>query len=121
VDGPLHSFEDISWATDLNISFDDTYVAQALPFAFPFYGNEYNSVFVTSNGLLTFSEGGSYSFGNDALPSAGAPNNMICAFWDDLDPEEGGTVRYYHDPTATGRSSSGTVWPTTATTSPTTM
>jgi hypothetical protein len=22
---------------------------------------------------------------------------MICAFWDDLDPGEGGTVRYYHD------------------------
>jgi hypothetical protein len=92
--GPAFGFYDISWATDLNISFDDTYVAQALPFAFPFYGVDYSTVYVTSNGLLSFSENGNSSFGNDALPSAVFPNNMICAFWDDLDPGFGGTVRY---------------------------
>jgi hypothetical protein len=95
--GPAFGFYDISWTADLNISLDDTYVAQALPFAFPFYGAEYTSVFVGSNGLLTFTESGANVYNNNALPSASSPNNMICAFWDDLDPEEGGTVHYLDD------------------------
>jgi len=73
----------------LPLSNDDA-VKIALPFSFPFGGNSYDSVWVGSNGFLTFGvanidPGESVS---DLL--FGPPR--IAAMWDDLDPGSGGTV-----------------------------
>ncbi len=57
----------------------------ALPFAFPYFGGEYRSLRISSNGFLTF-------LGEDpapqptALPSPLAPRATIAPFWADLDP-----------------------------------
>jgi len=67
----------------LSLSGDDVATSVALPFAFSFYGTAYSSAWVTTNGLLSFTAG-SVSWSNGSLPSAGAPNAAIYAYWDDL-------------------------------------
>jgi len=70
---------------------DDSSSLVVLPFQFPFYGVDQDSIYVGSNGVLGL--GASITaFSNGALPTAGTPDNMICALWDDLNPSVGGTV-----------------------------
>ncbi len=102
-DGPEVEFQDIS-ATGDAVDFtpvgtvypggDEGYADVELPFAFNFYGTEYDSVRVYSNGFLTFSDFVGNSFGNQAIPSGASVNNIIAPFWDDLDQSvtDGGTT-----------------------------
>ena len=75
----------------LTLSNDDS-LKLNLPFAFPFYGNTYTQLWVSSNGFITFEQSGTTAYYNQCLPNAGAPNNGIFAFWDDLDPSSQGGV-----------------------------
>lgn len=70
---------------------DDDSVAQTIAFPFEFYGRRFTSLFVNSDGNLTFEEGDSASTerGLDRLAS-GAPR--IAPFFADLDPSAGGGV-----------------------------
>ena len=62
---------------------DDAFTNIALPFTFTFYGSPYATANVTSNGLLSFTDGtGVYT--NTAIPDAGIPNTAIYAYWDDM-------------------------------------
>jgi hypothetical protein len=78
-------FEDIS-ATGTVIAgltgVDDVSVSIPVGFNFPFYGTSHTSVFVSSNGLLTFSTGNT-AFTNADLTASPA-QAAIAAFWDDL-------------------------------------
>lgn len=67
---------------------DQTVRGIDLPFAFPFYGTTYDSVNICSNGFVSFTSGAA-TLGNVALPNAATstPENLIAAFWDDLDPD----------------------------------
>jgi len=60
---------------------DDNYWALSLPWEFNFYGTEYNSVYVSSNGFLNFGSGSSeYSNSQAGLLDA----VRIAPLWDDL-------------------------------------
>ncbi len=73
---------------------DQTTGAVSLGFTFPYYGNNYTSCYISTNGWLSFLPryssiaGGWYT--NTALPTAdtnqygGAPRGAIFAWWDDL-------------------------------------
>jgi hypothetical protein len=61
---------------------DDVSVSVAMPFSFNLYGTGYSSIFVSSNGLLTFGTDNS-QFTNADLTSA-PPQAAIAPFWDDL-------------------------------------
>jgi subtilisin family serine protease len=61
---------------------DDSFASVTLPFGFNFYGTGYTSLFVSSNGLITFGSGNT-SFSNTAL-SSGPTQAAIAPFWDDL-------------------------------------
>lgn len=99
--GPAYSFVDIS-ATGNALTLqptgtfnpaDEGLATVNLPFPVTFYGNLYNKVVVSSNGFVTFDT--SYfenSFTNQALPNTNPPNNLIAAFWDDLDGSSAGTI-----------------------------
>jgi hypothetical protein len=88
VSGEQYSFTDISTSgTALTISDpDDTIVnGVALPFTFRYYGVNYTTLSVSTNGLLRFNyTGTTTSPSNDPLPSPAAPNNMLAPYWDDL-------------------------------------
>src|SRR5262245_57604247 len=61
---------------------DDASVSIPIGFAFPFYGANNTTVFVSSNGLLTFVTANS-AFTNDDL-TTNPPMAAIAPFWDDL-------------------------------------
>ena len=56
-----------------------------LPFTFRFYGNNYNSIYISTNGWIGMGSTGSTSTGlGAAIPAAGAPNDVIHAITSDL-------------------------------------
>ena len=95
--GPTFLWQDIaSTGTFAGVQCDDC-MSSALPigFAFQFYGATYTSVFASSNGFLSFSPGqfnGCCS--GQVLPNPSNPNNLVSAYWSDLLPGNGGSVKY---------------------------
>lgn len=74
---------------------DDGYATITLPFTFRYYDQDLTSLNVCTNGFVETGTGVEYT--NAALPNA-ADANMMCLFWDDLNPSVGGTVYQYNDP-----------------------
>ena len=89
-----HVWIDATDGTDITAGLgDDSSVSVALPAAFTFYGGVYSTVYVASNGLLSFGAG--YGSLNSVIPFVGAPNNAIYAFADDLNPANGNQGKVY--------------------------
>ena len=74
---------------DLHLG-DDDFVEVDLPFGFPFCGRIYNSVFVGSNGFVTFGEG-DRSWEENLEDFLNGPPR-IAGLWDDLYPPRGGSI-----------------------------
>lgn len=92
--GPTFNWEDISsTGTQLSLS-DDSYQSVSLPFDFPFYEALKSTVYVSSNGFLSFSSSGANSLSNSTLPNPNTPNDVIALLWNDLNPSSGGAVYY---------------------------
>jgi hypothetical protein len=79
-------------ANVLPLTGDDAALAVPLPFPFTFYGQQYNTAFVATNGHVNFNAL-STAITNTAVPSTGAPNAAIYAFWDDLFVDASASVR----------------------------
>jgi len=69
---------------------DDDSEEVSLGFDFPFNGTDYSSVFVNSNGNLTFGAGDTDFSESVGEFLAGEPR--IAPLWDDLSPNNGGTI-----------------------------
>lgn len=70
--------------TPLGLTQDDAYIpSYSLPFSFPFFGQSYSTVRISTNGALYFST----RTDNDSQSSVGGlvPFKMIAGMWDDLD------------------------------------
>ena len=65
-----------------------------IPFNFRFYGVDYTSVWVCSNGYLSFTET-TTEWTNESLPSANLGIG-IAPFWEDLNPNDEEHISYYH-------------------------
>ncbi len=84
--------------TAVNLSDDAWSTGIPLPFTFCFFGNAYNTIYIGSNGILSFNA--AYSGGycqwpiGAAMPSAADPRNSIGGPWQDLYPPGGGTIKY---------------------------
>ncbi|MAT58225.1 MAG: hypothetical protein CMF23_09660 [Ignavibacteriae bacterium] len=63
-------------------------------FNFSFYDVDYNSVYISSNGFVSFTQLNSNSFSNGSIPLDDDPNGIIAPFWDDLDGSSLGKVFY---------------------------
>jgi subtilisin family serine protease len=77
-----------------SISLTDNGVSSpvALPFVFRYYGRTYSQIYVGANGLLGVTNFGLSSTANLDLPTSAAPNGIVCPYWDDLNPDLGGSV-----------------------------
>lgn len=77
---------------------DDVFYTVNFPsgFSFNYYNIAFNTVYVSSNGYLTFRNYGASDpyFTNDNLSGSNAPDSMIAVFWDDLILSES-TARVY--------------------------
>jgi hypothetical protein len=74
-----HDDEVVKLATNLSGNFK-------LPFAVHFYGQNFSTIWVSTNGNVQFGTAlsGNTAFTNDCLPSANIHNKMAAVFWDDL-------------------------------------
>lgn len=71
----------------LPLNCDDCSVQLPLPFEFPFYAEEFDTIFVSSNGFLSFSPPTPATVLPEAcMPDRGGANNLIAPYWDDLNP-----------------------------------
>jgi hypothetical protein len=95
--GPTYQWVDIT-GVGTQITLGDESVSAPLDFGFdfPFYGEVYTFALVSSDGVLTFTEG-TTQYTNGGIPDIDAPNAMVAMYWDDLNPGAGGTVYYYAD------------------------
>ncbi len=76
------------------ITGDDQSKAFSLPFTFTFYGVQYNSVYVSSNGFLSFTSSAT-AYNPQRIPDRAAPNAVIAPLWRDLNPSAAGQITYY--------------------------
>ncbi|MBG6138118.1 PQQ-dependent sugar dehydrogenase [Longispora fulva] len=72
---------------------DDAVQQVTLPFAFPFYGANYSTAWVDTNGMLSFTSMPSSVITRGAIPSGAAPNNGIYPFWTDLKMDTASALR----------------------------
>ncbi|MCB1182089.1 S8 family serine peptidase [bacterium] len=99
VGGPAYNWIDISTTgTSVSLSDDNSAGPFAIGFPFEFYGTEFTSFNIASNGFISFTSTDSPA-GNGPVPSTSSPANMVALFWDDLNPSTGGNVYYYYDGT----------------------
>jgi gliding motility-associated-like protein len=82
------------------LSDDNTVGPFNIGFTFPFFGNFYNSFWLSSNGFMTFTNPTGSFLGNANIPNGAQPNNIIAWAWDDMNFNAGGTVNYYTGGTA---------------------
>ena len=81
--------------SSLALTDDSASGAITLPFTFSLYGQNYSTIYIGSNGLLTLgSNAGTTSFSNTTLPATATPNAAIYPYWDDLNPAAGGSIKY---------------------------
>jgi subtilisin family serine protease len=96
--GPTYNWIDISVDGEVVGSGDDSnHGPFSLQFPFSYYGDVHNEVRVCTNGFLSFTSS-STSYNNQGIPNSGDPNNLLAVFWDDLNPNQGGTIYYRSEP-----------------------
>jgi M6 family metalloprotease-like protein len=85
VGGPAFSWIDVVSTGTLLGTGDDNRYSLTLPFNFGFYGTSYNTVWVCTNGWLSFgADPGTSASANVSIPNTGAPNQAVFAYWDNL-------------------------------------
>ena len=80
-----------------SVSLGDDQVSGGVPigFNFTFFGNTYNTLYISSNGFVSFDPAVSQGCCDGlVLPTNDSVNNVIAANWTDLYPPGGGTITY---------------------------
>ncbi len=80
---------------------DNEVVQIALPFNFQYYGVDYDTISISSDGWVALGFETTLDNSNTAIPSADGPSAMIAGIWDDLDPGNAGAasdIYYYYEP-----------------------
>jgi subtilisin family serine protease len=99
--GPVYGWVEISGVGTPQTFSDDQ--SRNFTFSFPFswFGTNYTSVNVSSNGFLSFTSTAT-AYSNAAIPGTADPNDLIAVMWDDFNPSVGGQI-YTYDDTANQR------------------
>lgn len=102
-DDDANNAPDFNWidisgiGEDMGINADDQNVGPfELGFTFNYYGNDYTTFRACSNGWASFTSG-SNAYGNQTIPTAGDPNDLLAVYWDDLHPRSGFAYYYTND------------------------
>ena len=94
--GPVYNWRDISatgTSIDFGTNYDDNTARIPIGFSFNFYETSYDSLWVTTNGFVTFGAGYT-NLSNDSIPTVTTPNNGIYLLWDDLHALALGKIKY---------------------------
>jgi len=94
--GPTYDWVEISGVgTQLTMGDDDNEGPFDIGFTFSFYGNDFDQLYICSNGWVSFTSTVT-TYSNDPIPDPTGPQNLLALFWDDL-TGSGGYVYYYND------------------------
>ena len=74
---------------------DEVSVPVPLGFQFPFDGQRFEAIRVSTDGWLSFTHASPDPSSAGNLPDVAAPENLIAPFWDDLDFEQHPRARYH--------------------------
>ncbi len=90
-----YSWEEISGTNDLNLYDDQTSGGIPIGFDFDYYGTDRSTVYVSSNGFITFlpNQSNSCCTGRDT-PNPSYADGIIAGLWEDLNPWAGGDIWY---------------------------
>jgi len=103
LNAPVYEWIDISGdGMPLDLEDDQNRGPISLGFDVEFYGNTFDSIYICSNGWLSFTDTVT-AYINQAIPAGARPNNLLAVFWHDLNPENGGQVYYRRDTDPDGR------------------
>ncbi len=91
--------------TSVSLTDDATTGALPIGFSFEFFCNTYTQFVISSNGFISFDLGSPNGCCSGQLvPNNGfGPNNVIALAWEDLNPNNGGTIEYFTVGTAPNR------------------
>ena len=98
--GPIYRERVLLAPATLSLADDEVSAGIPLGFTFDFFGSPFSTVYVSSNGYLTFNADTGVGIGQSGcctgqlIPSASNPDNLIAFWWEDLDPPEGGSIRH---------------------------
>ena len=92
--GPSFSWINISSTGVALGTGDDNFFSLPIGFDFPFYGVTHTTAYAGTNGLLGFASTSMATPFNDPIPLSDEPNDLIAAFWDDLEVEPPGRLLY---------------------------
>jgi hypothetical protein len=81
-------------ATATKLTGDSAYGKLSLPFAFPFFGKQYRTAYVTTEGVVSFVDPLYAEAFNTALPAAELPNAAVYPLWQDLRVEGDASITY---------------------------
>lgn len=85
--GPYIDTTLLNGATKLSLACDNCSVQLPIGFTFPFYAESFDSLFVSSDGYLFFSQPpGGAIMPEACMPDRGGANHLIAPYWDDLNP-----------------------------------
>ncbi len=76
---------------------DDSLFTFTLPFTFKFYGEDVETVTVSTNGWISFSKTMQFSPRNWPIPSPFGPPNLVAVFWDELVDTVGAVYGMYDE------------------------
>lgn len=95
--GPKYQWDDISETGNLSRVYSNYFNAgtQELPigFSFPFYGNTYDTIYISRNGYITFGQG-STTVNNGGLPDSFGPANVIAGYMENLEFRAGSAIYF---------------------------
>ncbi|MEM9328827.1 MAG: LamG-like jellyroll fold domain-containing protein, partial [Bacteroidota bacterium] len=93
-ESPTFSYSPLGATTSVFLADDSLSGAIPLGFSFEFFDNTYDTVYIASDGFLTFFQQ-PVGVPVQGIPSPSAPNGgLIAGFWGDLDPTMGGSIFY---------------------------
>ena len=79
-------------------SSDDQTLQRDLPFNFSYYGTDFSSISICSNGWIAMGYTTNNDYSNSEIPDSDGPAAMVAPFWEDLSPQiEGGVFTYYDE------------------------
>ncbi len=98
-EGPAYNWIDIlNYANDTAIDGNDQIFGPIdMSFSFPFYGENYGQIYVSSNGWISLHSTSETAPLNRTMPNDTEPNALIAPLWDDLRATQDGTVVYLDD------------------------